>query len=92
MDFVTGLLSTIRGHDAIWVIVDRVTESAHFIPISISFLVPRLIEIYICVIVKLHGVLLSIVSNRDPRFTSDFWKSLQESLGSKLRFSPAYHP
>src|ERR1044072_7971206 len=81
MDFVTGLPNTLRGLDSIWVIVDRLTKSAHFIPINITYL-----------IVKLHGVPLCNVSDRDPRFTSDFWKSLQESLGSKLRLSTAYHP
>jgi len=92
MDFVTSLPNTPRGHDAIWVIVDRLTKSAHFIPINISFPVSQLAEIYIREIVKLHGVLSSIVSDRDPRFTSRFWKSLQEALGSKLRLSSAYHP
>jgi len=74
------------------VIVDRLTKSAHFIPINISFPVAQLAEIYIRDIVKLHGVPSRIVSNRDPRFTSRFWKSLQEALGSKLRLSSAYHP
>ena len=92
MDFVTGLPNTLRGHDSIWEIIDGLTKSAHFIPINISFPVPKLAEIYILVIVKLHGVPLCIVSGRDPRFTSDFWKSLQEALGSKLRLSLAYHP
>jgi len=92
MDFVTSLPNTPRGHDAIWVIVDRLTKSAHFIPINISFPVSQLAEIYIRKIVKLHGVLSSIVSDRDPRFTSRFWKSFQEALGSKLRLSSAYHP
>jgi len=92
MDFVTSLPNTPRGHDAIWVIVDRLTKSAHFISINISFPVSQLAEIYIREIVKLHGVPSSIVSDRDPRFTSRFWKSLQEALGSKLRLSSAYHP
>ena len=92
MDFVTGLPNTSRGCDAIWVIVDRLTKSAHFIPINISYLVSKLAEIYTNVIVKLLGVPLCIVSDRDPRFTSEFWKSLQEALGSKLRLSSAYHP
>ena len=91
MDFVTGLPNTPRGHDAIWVVVDRLTKSAHFILINISFPLQKLAEIYIRVIVKLHGVPLSIVSDRDPRFTSRFWESLQEALGSKLRLSSAYH-
>ena len=92
MDFVTSLPNTPRGHETIWVIVDRLTKSAHFIPINISFPVSQLAEIYIRDIVKLHGVPSSIVSDRDPRFTSRFWKSFQEALGSKLRLSAAYHP
>jgi len=92
MDFVTSLPNTPRGNDAIWVIVDRLRKSAHFIPINISFPVSQLAEIYIHKIVKLHGVPSSFVSDRDPRFTSRFWKSLQEALGSKLRLSSAYHP
>jgi len=91
MDFVTSLPNTSRGNDTIWVIVDRLTKSAHFIPINISFLVSQLADIYICEIVNLHGVPSSIVSDRDPRFTSRFWKSLQEASGSKLRLSLAYH-
>jgi len=89
INFVTSLPNTPRGHDAIWVIVDRLTKSAHFIPINISFPVSQLAEIYIREIVKLHGVPSSIVSDRDPRFTSRFLKSLQEALGSKLRLSLA---
>lgn len=92
MDFVTSLPNTPRGSDAIWVIVDRLTKSTHFLPINISFPVAQLAEIYIKEIVKLHGAPSSIVSDRDPRFTSRFWKSLQEALGSKLRLSSAYHP
>jgi len=92
MDFVTSLPNTPRGNDAIWVIVDRLTKSAHFLPINISFPVAQLAEIYIKEIVRLHGVPSSIVSDRDPRFTSRFWKSFQEALGSKLRLSSAYHP
>jgi len=75
-DFVTSLPNTPIGHDAIWVIMDRLTKSAHFILINISFLVSQLAEIYIREIVNLHGVPSSIVSDRDPRFTSRFWKSL----------------
>ena len=71
---------------------DGVMKSAHFIPINISFPVSKLAEIYTSLIIKLHGVPLCIVSDRDPRFTFDFWKSLQEVLGSKLRLSSAYHP
>src|SRR4030065_345442 len=92
MDFVTSLPNTQRGHDSIWVIVDRLTKSAHFLPININYPVSQLAEIYIREIMKLHGVPSSIVSDRDPRFTSRFWKSLQEALGSTLKLSSAYHP
>jgi len=92
MDFVTSFPNTPKGHDAIWVIVDKLTKSAHFIPININFPVSQLAEIYIREIVKLHGVPSSIVSYRDPRFISRFWKSLHEALGSQLRLSSAYHP
>ncbi|XP_058784519.1 uncharacterized protein LOC131659328 [Vicia villosa] len=72
MDFVTGLPNTSRGHDSIWVIVDRLTKLAHFIPINITYPVSNLAEIYTNVIVKLHGVPLCIVLDKDLRFTSDF--------------------
>lgn len=92
MDFVTGLPNTAKGNDAIWVVVDRLTKLAHFIPIKIIFSLQKLAEIYISIIVKLHGIPSSIVSDKDPRFTSRFWGSLHDSLGSKLRLSSAYHP
>jgi len=72
VDFVTSFPNTPKGNDAIWVIVDSLTKSAHFIPINITFSVAQLAEIYIREIVKLHGVPSSIVSDRDPRFTSRF--------------------
>jgi len=72
MDFVTSLPNTPKVHDAIWLILDKLTKLAHFILINISFPVSQLAEIYIREIVKLHGVPSSIVSDRDPRFTSRF--------------------
>ncbi|GAU48777.1 hypothetical protein TSUD_406200 [Trifolium subterraneum] len=92
MDFVGGLPKTAKGNEVIWVVVDRLTKSAHFIAIKTGTLVPRLAEIYVEQIVRLHGIPFSIVSDRDPRFTSRFWESLQEALGTKLRLSSAYHP
>jgi hypothetical protein len=92
MDFLVGLPRTLAGHDAIWVIVDRLTKAAHFIPIRVKYSLEKLTELYIQEIVRLHGVPESIVSAKDPRFTSRFWKSLQEAMGTKLRFSTAYHP
>lgn len=72
--------------------MDRLTKSSYFIPIKISFPLQKLAEIYIAVIVKLHSILASIVSDRDPRFTSRFWESLQEALGTKMKLSYVYHP
>nr|KYP37777.1 Transposon Ty3-I Gag-Pol polyprotein [Cajanus cajan] len=92
MDFVVGLPKTVKNLDAIWVIVDRLTKSAHFIPINIRYFLHRLTRLYISEIVRLHGVPTSIVSDRDPRFTSRFWESLHKALGTKLRLSSAYHP
>ena len=92
MDFVTGLPRTPKGHDAIWVIVDRLTKSAHFLPIKTTFSMEKYARLYIDEIIKLHGTPVSIISDRDPRFTSRFWPSLQNALGTTLKFSTAFHP
>ena len=92
MDFVIGLPTTFRKHDAIWVIVDRLTKSAHFIPIRTDFSLAKLSKLYIKEVVKLYGIPLSIMSNRDPQFTSEFWISLQKTLGTRLDLSTAHHP
>ena len=93
MDFVTGLPRTQRQHDAIWVIVDRLTKSAHFLPINVENSLEKLAKLYMDEIVRLHGVPVSIVSDRDPRFTSSFfWPSLQAASGTCLHFSTAFHP
>ena len=92
MDFVVGLPRTQQGNDAVWVIVDRLTKSAHFLPIKIMYSLNKLAELYIREIIRLHGMPISIVSDCDPRFTSKFWSSLQEALGTRLRFSTAFHP
>ncbi|KAI3678514.1 hypothetical protein L6452_37809 [Arctium lappa] len=92
MDLVTGLPRSPKGHDAIWVIVDRLTKSAHFLPIKETYSLEKLARLYIDEIVTRHGVPSSIVSDRDARFTSAFWKSLQRELGSQLKMSTAYHP
>ncbi|KAL2230621.1 UNVERIFIED_CONTAM: Transposon Tf2-12 polyprotein [Sesamum indicum] len=81
-----------RKHDAIWVIVDRLTKSAHFLPVRIIDSLDKLAGLYISEIVRLHGVSVSIVSYRDPRFTSRFWEHLQRALDTKLHFSTAFHP
>ena len=92
IDFVSGLPRTKNNHDSIWVIVDRLTKSAHFIPVLTTYSMDRLAELYTQNVVRLHGVPSSIISDRDSRFTSKFWKSLQEALGTRLKFSSAFHP
>ena len=72
MDFVSGLPLTQQKHDSVWVIVDKLKKSAHFIPIKMDYYMDRLAELYVKEIVRLHGVPLSIVSDRDLRFTSRF--------------------
>ena len=92
MDFISGLPRTSRKHDAIWVIIDRLTKSAHFLPINMTYSLDRLADLYINEIVRLHGVLKEIISDRDSRFLSRFWRRLQESMGIKVKFSTTYHP
>ncbi|KAK1628506.1 hypothetical protein QYE76_002821 [Lolium multiflorum] len=92
MDFVTGLPMTSKKKDMIWVIVDRLTKSAHFIAVNTKDTAEKLVDIYVKEIVSKHGVPKKIVSDRGSIFTSAFWKRLQEALGSKLDFSTAYHP
>ena len=92
MDFVVGLPRAQGGFDAIWVIVDRLTKSAHFLPVHTTWSRERLAQLYLDEIVRLHGVPVSIVSDRDPRFVSHFWRSLQTALGTQLLFSTAFHP
>ncbi|XP_073049466.1 uncharacterized protein [Primulina eburnea] len=92
MDFVTGLPGTPKGYNSIWVIVDRLTKSAHFLPVKTTFTMNQHAEVYVAEIVRLHGISVSIVSDRDPRFTFEFWKSLHRALGTKLAFSTTYHP
>ena len=89
---MVGLPLTKGKYDAIWVIVDRFMKSAHFIPINERYSLEKLANLYMKEIVSRHGVPVSIVPDRDPRFTSRFWKSFQECLGTKLNMSTAYHP
>jgi len=87
MDFVGGLPRTQKGHDSIWVIVDKLTKSAHFLSVKSTYKTSQYAELFISEIVNLHGVQVSIVSDRDPIFTSHFWKALQRALGTRLKMS-----
>ncbi|GJU70980.1 putative reverse transcriptase domain-containing protein [Tanacetum coccineum] len=91
MDFITKLLRTSSGHDAIWVIVDRLTKSAHFLVVREDYKIEKLARLYINEIVARHGVPMSI-TDRDSHFTSRIWQSLQKALGTQLDLSTAYHP
>lgn len=92
MDLIVRLPRTQSGYDSIWVIVDRLTKVAHFIPVKITYSEAKLAELYMSRIVCLHGVPKKIVSDRGTQFTSRFWEKLHQSLGTKLNFSSAYHP
>jgi hypothetical protein len=92
MDFITGLPRSDRGHDSIWVIVDRLTKVAHFIPVKIVSNGRSLAKLCLARIVSLHGVPKVIVSDQGSQFTLRFWNSLHEALGTKLSFSTTYHP
>ena len=91
MDFVFKLPPTVQRHDDIWVVVDRLTKFAHFLPIREKFSPQKLAELFMNHIVSLHGVPVPIISDRDPRFTSRFWKGLMKELGVKLNLSTAFH-
>ncbi|GJZ52770.1 putative reverse transcriptase domain-containing protein, partial [Tanacetum coccineum] len=92
MDFVTKLPRTAAGQDTIWVIVDRLTKSAHFLPMREDDTLEKLTRQYLKEVVSKHGVPVSIISDRDGKFTSHFWKSLHKALGTRLDMSTAYHP
>jgi hypothetical protein len=91
MDFIVGLPRTSRGYNSIWVIVDRLTKSAHFIPIATTYRVRQYVELYISHIVRYHGILKTIISERGSIFIARFWEQLHECLGTHLIRSSAYH-
>ncbi|GJY83187.1 putative reverse transcriptase domain-containing protein [Tanacetum coccineum] len=92
MDFITKLPRTRSGHDAIWVVVDRLTKLAHFLAIRKDYSTEKLARLYTDEIVTRHGVPVSIISDRDARFTSRLWQKFQKALGMRLNMSTAYHP
>ncbi|TYK11029.1 retrotransposon protein, putative, Ty3-gypsy subclass [Cucumis melo var. makuwa] len=92
MDFLFGLPRASGRHDGIWVIVDKLTKTARFIPVKAISILDQLARLYVDKIVSQHGVSVSIVSDRDPRFTFKFWPSLQKAMGTRLKFSTSFHP
>ena len=91
MDFVTHLPWTLWRHDAVWVILDRFTKSVYFLAMWMTFTLEEFCRLYIREIVWLHGVPVSIVSDRGPLFTAHFWKSFQKATGTWLMMSTAFH-
>ncbi|GKF42726.1 reverse transcriptase domain-containing protein [Tanacetum coccineum] len=92
MDFVTKLPKSSQGYDNIWVIVDRLTKSAIFLPMRETDPMEKLARMYLKEVVTRHGIPVSIICDRDSRFTSNFWRSLQKALGTSLDTSTTYHP
>nr|GFA24172.1 reverse transcriptase domain-containing protein [Tanacetum cinerariifolium] len=92
MDFVTKLPRTSSGYDTIWVIVDRLTKSTHFLPMRKDDSMDKLTKLYLKEVVTRHEIPISIISDRDPRFASNFWRAFQKVLGNRLDMSTAYHP
>ncbi|GJZ91471.1 putative reverse transcriptase domain-containing protein [Tanacetum coccineum] len=92
MDFITKLPKSSQGFDTIWVIMDRLTKSAHFLPIRENDPLDKLARLYLNRIVARHGIPVSIICDRDGRFTSNFWRSFQKALGTDISMSTAYHP
>nr|GEV99275.1 reverse transcriptase domain-containing protein [Tanacetum cinerariifolium] len=91
-DFITKLPKTTKGYDTIWVIVDRLTKFAHFLPIRENDPIEKLMKLYMKEIVTRHGVSVSIISGHDGIFKSLFWQALHKALGTRLDMSTAYHP
>ena len=92
MDFITKLPRTRRGNNMIWVIVDRLTKSAHFLAIRETDKFDTMARLYIKEVVSKHGVPVSIISDRDARFNSNFWRAFQRAMGTQLDMSTAFHP
>nr|GFC81501.1 putative reverse transcriptase domain-containing protein [Tanacetum cinerariifolium] len=92
MDFLTKLPKIQSGNDTIWVVMDRLTKSAHFLPMKETNPMDKLARLYLKEVVTRHGIPVTIICDRDPRFTSNFWKAFQKAMGTRLDMSTVYHP
>jgi hypothetical protein len=92
MDFITKFPRTSKQHDSIMVVVDKLTKSAHFIPMKVTHKETNVVDIYMREVTHLHGIPKTIVSDRDPNFTSKFWKGLFKGFRTNMNFNIAYHP
>jgi transposase InsO family protein len=92
MDFITGLPRMNKQHDSILVVVEKLTKDAHFVPVKTTHTSTNIVEIFMKEIARLHGIPRTIVSDRDTKFTSNFWRGLFKIFGTNLNFSTSYHP
>jgi transposase InsO family protein len=92
MDFIIDLPNTSPKHDSIWVIIDRLTKTTHFIPVHTTYTIKKYAEVYLDQILRLHGVPKTIISNRGAQFIAHFWEQLQSSLETKLIRSSVNNP
>jgi hypothetical protein len=92
LDFITGFPKTQKQNDSIMVVIDKLSKSAHFIPVKSTFKAINIIEIFMKEIFRLHGVPKMVISDRDVKFTSTFWKELFAGINTNLNFSTSYHP
>jgi hypothetical protein len=92
MDFITGLPTSTKHNEAIMVVVDKLRKSAHFIPVKLTCKAIDITQVFMKEVFRLHDMPREIISDRDTKFTSNFWKSLMEGLETKLLFSTTYHP
>ena len=92
MDFMMGLPRTHHQHDSVWVIIDRMTKSAYFLPVRTSYSAEDYAKLYIRELVRLHGVPLSIISDRGTQFTSHFWKAFQKGVGTQVYLITTFYP
>jgi len=91
MNFIFGLPRGRKGHDAIWVIMDRLAKSSLFLAMKMGDSIEKLAQLYIKEVARLHGVPVFIVFDRDPQFTSRLWSSIQRALGTRLNLSMTFH-
>ncbi|CAI7879496.1 unnamed protein product [Closterium sp. NIES-54] len=92
LDFITGLPPTNAGHDAILVVIDKFSEMGHFIPTHTTARTEETAQLFLKHIISQHGIPTTLISDRDPKFTSKFWKELMSLMGTRLAMSSAYHP
>ena len=92
MDFIIGLPRTNKQHDSIMVVVDKLIKADHFVPVKTTHTADNIAEIFMKEIARLHGIPRTIVSNRDTKFTSNFWRGLFKGFGTKINSITSYHP